>query len=122
MLPKIIRNLVSGNQKERQEELYRNLIRHEAKIGGTLFGPVPKGGKREFFCLDEKTWVWHEEWVDKNGQHQTKTTRYNVRPNSILKSQDGGHYQSVSDQEAKHLRDAARLYRQKIQSHLYNRI
>lgn len=122
MLSRILKTIVGSNQRERQEKLYTDLIRHEAKIGGTLFGPVPKGGKREFFCLDEKTWVWHEEWVDQNKQHQTKTTRYNVRPKSILKAVNGGSYQLVGDDEARHLRDAARLYRQKIKTHLYDRI
>ncbi|MCA9344319.1 hypothetical protein KC946_00620 [Candidatus Saccharibacteria bacterium] len=122
MFSKIIKTIVGSNQRERQQELYSNLIRHEAKIGGTLFGPVQPGGKREFFCLDEKTWVWHEEWIDQNKQHQTKTTRYNVRPNSILKAVDGGHYQLVSDYEAKHLREAARLYEKKIKTQLYDRI
>lgn len=122
MFPRIIKSILGSNQRERQEELYRNLIRHEAKIGGTLFGPVRPGGKREFFCLDEKTWVWHEEWVDSNKQHQSKTTRYSVRPNSILKAVNGGGYQLVSDDEARHLRDAARLYEQKIKTQLYDRI
>lgn len=122
MLSKLIKSIVGPNQRERQQELYSNLIRHEAKIGGTLFGPVQPGGKREFFCLDEKTWVWHEEWIDQNKQHQTKTTRYNVRPNSILKAVDGGHYQLVGDEEAKHLREAARLYEQKIKTQLYDKI
>ncbi len=122
MISKIIKSIVGPNQRERQEKLYSDLIRHEAKIGGTLFGPLPEGGKREFFCLDEKTWVWYEEWIDENKQYQSKTTRYNVRPNSILKAVDGGHYQLVADDEAVHLRDAARLYQKKIKAELYDRI
>lgn len=122
MISRIIKSIVGPNQRERQEKLYSDLIRHEAKIGGTLFGPLPEGGKREFFCLDEKTWVWYEEWIDENKQYQSKTTRYNVRPNSILKAVDGGHYQLVADDEAVHLRDAARLYQKKIKAELYDRI
>jgi hypothetical protein len=122
MLQKIFKTILGGSQQERQADLYRNLIRHEAKIGGTLFGPVPKGGRREFFCLDERTWVWHEEWIDENGQHKSKTTRYDVRPNTILKAQDGSHYQPVGPEEARHLRDAVQLYEQRVKADLYSYI
>lgn len=122
MFQKIVKSILRHNEQERQEELYSNLIRHEAKIGGTLFGPIPKGGRREFFCLDEHTWVWHEEWIDENGQHKQKTTRYDVRPNAILKAQDGSHYQPVSTDEAQHLRDAVQLYEKRIKSELYSYI
>lgn len=120
MIKRLLRSVVGNNQEERDAELYRNFIRHEARIGGTLFGPVPKGGRREFFCLDERTWVWHEEWIDANGHYKTKTTRYDVRPNGILKAQDGQLYQHVGVEEARHLYDAAKLYNKKINTELYN--
>jgi len=122
MIQKLFKTILGSNQEERQAELYRDLIRHEAKIGGKLFGPVQNGGRREFFCLDERTWVWHEEWTDSNGQKHTKTTRYDVRPNAIFKAQDGTHYQPVTNEEAHHLRDAAELYCQRIRTELYNYI
>ncbi len=122
MIQKILQVITGSNAEQRKAELYRNLIRHEAQIGGKLFGPVPNGGKREFFCLDRRTWVWHEEWTDENGQHRSKTTRYDVRPNGILKAQDGSSYQRVSDEEARHLKDAAVLYEKKVKSELYSRI
>lgn len=105
--------------EERFEKLQRDLIRHEAKIGGQLFGPVPEGGRREFFCLDEHTWIWHEEWLDAKGNNQTRTTRYEVRPNGILKAQDGKAYQPVSDQETLRIRDAVRVYRRRVMAEIY---
>lgn len=120
MIKKLLKTLTGTSQEEREAELYRNLIRHEARIGGTLFGPVPEGGRREFFCLDEHTWVWHEEWVDKGGDRRVKTTRYDVRPDVILKAQDGQPYRPVSLREADHLVQAAELYQQRIRSELYN--
>lgn len=119
MIKKLLNSIATQKQSERDAELYRNLIRHEAKIGGELFGPVPKGGRREFFCLDKHTWVWHEEWYDQNRQHQVKTTRYDIRPNGVLKSQNG-RYQEVTDAELLHLRDAALLYRQRVKKELYS--
>ncbi len=119
MIKKLFSSVLSRRSEERRAELYRNLIRHEAKIGGQLFGPVQPGGRREFFCLDEHTWVWHEEWTDKNGQHQMRTTRYDVRPNGILKAQNG-EYQPVSQAEATKLYEAAKLYQQRVASELYS--
>lgn len=120
MITKILKNVVGDRSKDRAAELHRNLIRHEAQIGGTLFGPVPAGGRREFFCLDDRTWVWHEEWIDDSGKRQTKTTRYDIRPSGILKAQDGQPYRPVSLQEAKHLQQAAQLYEQRIRSEMYS--
>lgn len=118
---KLVKGLTAQKHEERRAELYRNLIRHEAKIGGKLFGPVPKGGRREFFCLDRYTWVWHEEWTDANGKLQNKTTRYDFRPNGVLKSQNG-QYKPIGLEEAKRLRDAIRLYGEKVDQELYSRI
>lgn len=118
MIKKIIGSLVKQHQVDRDAELYRKLMRHEAQIGGTLFGPIQPGGRREFFCLDEHTWVWHEEWFDQNGQQHIKTTRYDVRPSGILKVQNG-HYQAVSATEAVRLRDAVRMYVQRVRREVY---
>jgi len=120
MIKKLYKNIISQKRAERQDELYRNLIRREAKVGGTLFGPIPAGVRREFFCLDERTWVWHEEWTDKDGKDQNVTTRYDVRSNGVIKTQNGQHYQMVSPDEARNLLVAANLYGQRIKTQLYN--
>ncbi len=119
MLKKIMNGLSAQKDAQRKADLYRKLLRHEARIGGEVFGPVQPGGRREFFCLDEHTWVWHEEWVDQNGQHQYATTRYDIRPNGLVKSQNG-QYKPVSDQEARNLLSAAELYKQRVNSELYS--
>lgn len=119
LLKKFFATNATQRHAEREAELYRALIRREAKIGGELFGPVPAGGRREFFCLDEHTWIWHEEWIDQNGQRQIRTTRYDIRPTGILKAQDGQAYQRVTKSEAVRLRDAVRTYNDRIRSELY---
>ncbi|HVV25760.1 MAG TPA: hypothetical protein VHC21_01890 [Candidatus Saccharimonadales bacterium] len=91
----------------------RQLIQREAEIGGQLFGPVPKGRVRRFFCLDMHTWVWHEEWTE-NGKQRAVTTRYEVRPGGVLKIQDGGGYQRLSREEAANLYRATELYQQRV--------
>ncbi len=119
MLKKILNGIINQRSEQRRTELYRSLIRHEARIGGQLFGAVKPGGRREFFCLDEHAWVWHEEWIDEKGQRQIKTTRYDIRPNGIVKVQNGT-YSSVSRQEAQRLLQAARAYRDRVSSELYS--
>ena len=105
---------------QRQALLQRKLMRREAEIGGKLFGPVPKGHNRQFFCLDERTWVWHEEWVDRSGQKKAATTRYELTQTGLLKVQDGGVYQRLSRDEAKNLYNALHLYKQKVTAYYQN--
>jgi hypothetical protein len=119
LIKKLFGKISDEKQEQRRVEQYRNLIRREAKIGGSLFGEVPAGTRREFFCLDERTWVWHEEWIDKeSGQRKVRTTRYDVRPNGILKVQDG-QYRPVGLDEAKHLLEAAKAYQVAVKDEMY---
>lgn len=121
MIKKLVNSLVSDNHVDRRTELYRKLLRREAMIGGQLFGPLKPGGRREFFCLDARTWVWHEEWLDEDGQRHIKTTRYDVHPDKIVKSQNG-HYQQTTREEAARLVQAARLYKSIVKGQLYSNV
>lgn len=111
----LLSGLRAQKEERRRAEIDKALIHYEARIGGDLFGPVPKGNRREFFCLDRHTWVWHEEWTDKNGKRHTMTTRYDVRPHGILKSQGGNSYQKIRGDEVRHFYQAINLYSQRIQ-------
>ena len=113
-----------GGERTRQRDraaMYQAILRREAHLGGQLFGPVAAGNRREFFCLDEHTWVWHEEWVDGGGQRRSKTTRYDVRPTGVLKAQDGLSYQRLSGNEAANLRRAIELYYHYVAGRLYSK-
>ncbi len=101
-------------------EARRELIRKEAKIGTNVFGSVPLGHKRDFFCLDTHTWVWHEEWIDNKGYRQVLNTCYTVRPSGVLKSQNNGPYQALKLEEAINFRDAVRVYYKRVLGQLYN--
>lgn len=114
-LKKLLKNAADQKEQERRAEAYNNLIRREAKIGGKIFGPLEKGRHREFFCLDEHTLVWHEEWKDSLGEKHTLTTHYSVRPDGVLKSQNHGQYQMVSPKEAYRLFKATQIYAAKIE-------
>lgn len=99
----------------------RELLRLESQIGAQLFGPIPKGHRREFFCLDEATWIWHEEWQNEKGQPQQATTRYEVHPNGVLKVQEGSRYQYIAGQELENLTLATRLYYEQVARGVYKR-
>lgn len=120
MITRILKGLAVQKKEDRRAELYRNLIRREAKIGGQLFGEVPKNHRREFFALDERTWIWHEEWLNEKGLRLSRTTRYDVRPDGVLKAQDGQPYQKVSLEETSNLYKAALLYQKRVNSELYH--
>lgn len=115
LLPKISKPRYSSSDPK---EIERDLIRTEAKIGGSLF---PDNNRyREFFCLDEYTWIWHEEWTEK-GKHHVMTTRYEVSPNGILKSVNGQSYKRLTINEAQNLFQATELYHQQV-SQAYQRL
>ncbi len=114
MIKKLLSPLLGQDDTQRGVFVYRNMLRDAAKIGGQVFGPIPAGQRREFFCLDEHTWIWHEEWTDERRVQQIRTTRYDVRPHGIFKVQDGHPYKHVSDEEAKRLYGAVHEYRRRM--------
>lgn len=100
----------------------RELIQLESNIGSELFGPIPAGNRREFFNLDPKTWIWHEEWVDeKTGKKRVATTRYEVHDNGILKVQEGAKYKFIDGQELKNLTVAVQMYHERVMREIYHR-
>lgn len=99
----------------------RELINLESEIGAKLFGPVPKGHRREFFCIDKTNWIWHEEWIDEKGKLKVATVRYEVREDGILKAQEGAKYSYIQGQELNNLVTAIRLYYEQVARHIYHR-
>lgn len=98
----------------------RGLIEMESRIGSQLFGPIPAGHRRDFFCLDENTWVWHEEWIDEEtGRKRTSTTRYEIHSNGILKAQDGVNYRFIEGEELVNLTYAINLYYEQVMRGVY---
>ncbi len=99
------------------EDIERELIRREAEIGRGVFGPVPKGTKREFFCLDRDTWIWQET---ANGR--MRTTKYKVKKAEIIKSVDGSQYERVSLEEAQRFAAATKTYNERVKRELYDKL
>ena len=99
----------------------RELIQLESNIGKELFGAVPAGHRREFFCLDEKTCVWYEEYKDENGKVASHTTRYEIQDDKVLKAQDGAKYSYLEGAELKNLLTAISLYYERVMRTVYRR-
>jgi hypothetical protein len=107
ILPKIL----PRNDAQKIAAAQSELMRFESKkFGRNIFGPIPKNHHRDFFCLDEYTWIWHEEWIDDKGQKHVLSTRYILRPDGAIKSQNGQSYQRVEAKEADHLYRAIKKY------------
>lgn len=126
MLKRVLKHLqtqVTVKQAAQKEyELHQKFIRHEAKIGGELFGAIPDGHRRDFFCLDRHTWVWHEESINIVGERVVTTTRYNIQPNAVLKSQNNSHYQPLTFDELKNLYHATQEYKKRVHQEIYGLI
>lgn len=99
----------------------RELIQLESNIGRDLFGPVPKGRQREFFCLDETTCIWYEAYTDDKGKEVSSTTRYEIQGNKVLKAQEGARYSYLEGQELDNLLLAIGMYYERVMRGVYGR-
>jgi len=99
--------------------LEHELMKRESDVSRDIFGEIQPGGTREFFCLDENTWIWYEEWVSKTGERKQATTRYLVRPREIVKSQNGGAYHRLTISEAENFQKAVKMYISRIKKTVY---
>jgi hypothetical protein len=100
----------------------RELLQLESEIGSKLFGEVPAGHRREFFCLDATTWIWHEEWINQTTKkHEQMTIRYEINANGVLKVLEGARYTYIQGLELKNLVAATRLYYEQVARSVYKR-
>ncbi|MEI9914111.1 MAG: hypothetical protein WDN66_03990 [Candidatus Saccharibacteria bacterium] len=106
----ILPRFLPRNDAQRAAAAERQLIHFESQFGRDIFGAIPKDHNRDFFCLDEFTWIWHEDWIDEKGNFKVMSTRYVLRPDGAIKSQNGGAYQKLGDEESNHLFKAIKKY------------
>lgn len=107
----------SHNQNAYQRR--RALIAKEAHVGSTVLGPIPEGHKREFFCLDKHTWVWHESWKDASGMRQQFIVNYELDPTGVLKRVNGGSYTKLTGRELANFNRAVKTYYQEVSRQVY---
>lgn len=101
-----------------EASIRQDLMRREALVGKTVFGPIPKGRDREFFRIDNHTWIWQENWKDE-GKSFSITTKYVVRNRDVVKSVNGGNYEKVPIAEASRLDRAIQTYVKRVGRQVY---
>lgn len=99
----------------------RSLINREAMVGAGLLGAVPTGHKRQFFCLDAHTWVWHETWRDDKRKICNMTVQYEITKQGVLKRVNGSTHSLVKGQELRNLEAAVRAYYPAVAQQVYHR-
>lgn len=106
-------------QKKRAK--LRELMRRESQIGATLFGVVPKGHKRDFFCLDERTWIWTEQWFDTTTKtEKMMQVQYEFQSRGVLKTVDGVAVGFLQVEELARLLEAMHTYQQRVTTEIYH--
>lgn len=100
----------------------RELLQLESEIGSKLFGDVPRGHRREFFCLDDTTWIWYEEFMNPETKKMERMTiRYEVHENGVLKVQEGARYSFIEGEELANLVAATKMYYEQVARNVYQR-
>lgn len=112
---------VPRNKTQFKKLSERELLQLESGVGRNLFGPIPKGHQREFFCLDETTYIWYESYKDPNGKDVELTTRYEIQGDRILKAQAGARYSYLEGQELQNLLTAIGMYYERVMRDVYLR-
>ena len=99
----------------------RELIQKESLIGAKIFGENPYGLRREFFNLDQSTWIFYDEKYIPGTKKVTGTTiRYEIHKNGVLKVQEGPRYDFIEGQELDNFIKAVDVYYKNINEHIYN--
>ena len=98
-----------------------SLIDTESKIGGQLFGHMSRGVTRRFFLDDGNSWFYSEKAIDTSSGRElySFTIRYEVLPQGVLKSVDGRGHVFITGIELLHLKQAIKLYKQRIKDEIY---
>lgn len=97
------------------ESAYADLVRREALLSQDVLSYLPDSWQGQFFCLDERTWVWSETIGSKE-----VTVRYRLFGQTIYKQRRGqNEWCQLSLTEAKNLQRAVELYNQRVVKQLY---
>ena len=102
--------------KRRREQL----VNLESLVGANVFGLVPEGHRREFFCHTPTEWFWHEEWTDEYGMPKRQTVRYIVSGGQVVKKQVGQMNTVLAGAELSNFTRAVRKYLREVKREIYS--
>ena len=118
-LPKIKLPIVKHRPSTIRPKLTESdLINAESALGGTIFGKIPAGHRREFFRFKDNIWIYHENWTE-NGKVLESTITYEVKETGVFKSPLGKEYTKISGAELENILAVARAYLAIIKKELY---
>lgn len=114
----LLRTPRSGDMTDRLTQ--RELIQQESLLGQSIFG-VPSADiiRRDFFNLDEKTWIWHEVKRGTGDEIIETTTRYEIKSTGVLKVLPGPRYAYIEGVELQNFMRAVRYYYERIAVNIY---
>lgn len=97
----------------------RDLIYLESRVGSRIFGEIPVGHIREFFCYDKDTWMFYESWQE-DGVKKETTVKYEVQKKGILKVMPGLKYEYLRGAELENFMAAVRNYTKVVGEQVYH--
>ena len=96
------------------------LVNLESAVGAKVFGVLPEGHRREFFCHTPTEWFWHEEWVDEYGLAKRQTVRYLISGGQVVKKQVGQPNTVLTGLELSNFLRATRKYLREVKREVYH--
>lgn len=98
----------------------RELINMESRLGAQIFGVIPAYDRREFYCFDDRMWIWHEERMNsETGKHDVTTVSYNITDRGILKTYGESESRYIESSELEHFTYATEEYASLVHKELY---
>lgn len=99
----------------------RELLTLESEIGSRLFGPIPDGHRREFFCPMITLGSGMKNGSDSKKKLERSTVRYEISDQGVLKVQEGASATAISQEEPENFYVAVRMYYEQVARHVYHR-
>ena len=137
MVDKIKKSIILPKKRKTADDLYyknqakkllpfkkmnqRDLVDLESSLGATIFGAIPEGHRREFFNVDNDTWIWHEEWAVGNKQICERTIRYEISETQVIKVEPGPHYTHIKCKELNNFITAVETYHKLVLTKIYKK-
>ena len=109
--------------KPRRSQSYfkQTVLSKEIKLSRRLFVSNSKRSYQQFFCLNEKTWVWQQIYFEpKTHKRLVKTWLYGIYFDRVYKRRpDSFDWQRLSLREIEALQSKIRAYKQIVLDQLY---
>lgn len=112
-----LRAQASGGSPETQQQF----LQKEGVLGGRIFGEPRPDQERTFFCLSENTWIWSDNWFNREERQTTRqTVRYEVQKQGVTKIAQNMSPIFIEGDEFKNFFNAVTVYHRLVKRQVYN--